>query len=409
MFRVITRMAAASLVRRGLRSLLVVLMIGISLWGLLFMEGIYEGMTEQMINNAIRSDSGHLSIFASGYRLDPDLSRLVTGTELKQLTTLLAADERVRSTVQRIRQDGLVATAHYSRMAAIVGIDPVQEKQQGRMAAYLQQGAFDFGKKGQGVMIGYKLADRLQTRIGSRLILSAQDSRAEVSAAPFRVTGILKTNNMALDEQAVFISHARARKLLSLPDGVSQIAVMLGDEHQAAGLQEELRSRFPGLELLRWDELYPALLQSRVMMQGFNTVISGLIFCVAALGIFGVILVSVLERLREFGIMLAIGTRFSMIRNIVLVESFLLGFTGFVLGSLLGGTTLLYFQTRGLDLSMFSNAFAEFGMDAVTYAVIRPGYFVTAFNAVLFATLFSVLIPLRVLKKAKPIEAINRI
>ncbi len=106
--------------------------------------------------------------------------------------------------------------------------------------------------------------------------------------------------------------------------------------------------------------------------------------------------------------MLAIGSRFSMIRNIVLLESLLLGVTGFVLGSLLGGATLCYFKTFGLDLSMFSAAFAEFGMDAVTYAVIRPGYFITAFNAVLFATLFSVLIPLRVLKKAKPIEAINR-
>jgi len=408
MFRVIARIAAASLFRRRLRSLLVVLMIGISLWGLLFMEGIYEGMTEQMINNAIRSDSGHISIFASGYRLDPDLSRLVTGAQVQAITALLAADQRVQSQVRRIRQDGLVATAHYSRMTAIIGIDPIQEKKHGRMATYLQQGAFDFAKKGRGVLIGYKLANRLQVGIGSRLILSAQDSLAEVSAAPFRVTGILKTNNMALDEQAVFISLDRARKLLSLTDGVSQIAVILHDEEQTAALQEELRSRFPELEILRWDELYPALLQSRVMMQGFNSMISGLIFCVAALGIFGVMLVSVLERLREFGIMLAIGSRFSMIRNIVLLESLLLGVTGFVLGSLLGGATLCYFKTFGLDLSMFSAAFAEFGMDAVTYAVIRPGYFITAFNAVLFATLFSVLIPLRVLKKAKPIEAINR-
>jgi ABC-type antimicrobial peptide transport system permease subunit len=130
---------------------------------------------------------------------------------------------------------------------------------------------------------------------------------------------------------------------------------------------------------------------------------------VAALGIFGVMLVSVLERLREFGIMLAIGTRFSQLRNIIFVESFFLGFIGFSLGSLVGGATLYFFKVNGLDLSMFSDAFDEFGMDAVTYAIIRPGYFVMALAAVTLATFLSVLIPLRVLKKSKPIEAINKV
>ncbi len=119
-------------------------------------------------------------------------------------------------------------------------------------------------------------------------------------------------------------------------------------------------------------------------------------------------LVSVLERLREFGIMLAIGTRFSQIRNIIFAESFFLGFIGFGLGALIGWGTLYYFMIYGLDLSMFSDAFDEFGMDAVTYAIIRPSYFVTALVAVTMATFLSVLVPLWVLKKAKPIEAINK-
>jgi len=145
------------------------------------------------------------------------------------------------------------------------------------------------------------------------------------------------------------------------------------------------------------------------MMEGFNMVTSLLIFCVAALGISGVMFVSVLERLREFVIMLAIGTRFSQIRNIIFVESFFLGFIGFSFGSLTGWATLYFFKVNGLDLSMFSDAFDEFGMDAVTYAIIRPGYFVTALAAVTLAIFLSVLIPLRVLKKLKPIEAINKV
>ena len=407
MFRLITKIAWASLLRRRARSVLVVLMIGCSLWGLLFMEGIYDGMTEQMINNAIRSDSGHLSIFGKGYRLDPDLSRQVEN--VAAIDAFLAADRRVVTYVTRLKQDGLVATAHYSRGIMIFGIDPAAEEKHGHLSGYLRQGMFSFGSRSRGAIIGIKLADKLQVRIGSKVILSAQDSHGEVSAMPLKVTGILKTNNMALDENAVFISVTKARQLLAMDDGVSQVAIILHDEEQAADMQQDLHRNFPHLDILRWDELYPALMQSRVMMEGFNLVISLLIFCVAALGIFGVMLVSVLERLREFGIMLALGTSFRQVRNIIIAESFFLGFVGFAFGGLIGWATLAYFKVYGLDLSMFSDAFDEFGMDAVTHAVIRPDYFIIALVAVILAVFLSVLIPLRVLKKARPIETINTV
>lgn len=407
MFSLIIKIAQASLARRGLRSLLVVLMIGISLWGLLLMEGVYEGMIVQMINNAIRSDSGHLSFFAKDYRTDPDLALLVH--DVPAIRAALEQDMRVQSFAERIKQDGLAATAHASRGTVIIGMDLAKEEQHGRLVEYLHQGEFSFGKREKGIILGFKLADTLRVRIGSKIILSAQDMHAEVSSASFRVTGILKTNNMGLDERAVFIDLNKIRKMLSVPEGVSQIAVIVGEQEQLTKIQEDLYRQFPSLDILRWDELYPALMQSKVIMEGFNMVISGMIFCVAALGIFGVMLVSVLERIREFGIMLAIGTRFSLIRNIILAESFFLGLIGFLFGSLIGGLTLYYFKIYGLDLSTFSEAFDEFGMDAITYAVIRPSYFLTAFIAVLLATFLSVLIPLRVLKKSNPIEAINKV
>ncbi|WLE96093.1 MAG: ABC transporter permease [Candidatus Electrothrix communis] len=407
MFTMTAKIAWASLIRRRARSVLLVLMIAVSLWGLLFMEGIYDGMTEQMIGNAIRSDSGHISFFGKGYRLDPDLSRWI-GNE-KKLDALLADDARVKSYVKRLKQDGLVATAHYSRGAVLLGVDLEAEERHGRLGGYLHQGDFHFGTKGRGAIIGYKLAEKLQVRVGGKIIVSAQDSLHEVSSAALRISGILKTNNMALDENAVFLSKKQMRKLLAIENGAAQVAVLLHDEGQIAGLQQELHENFPELDVQRWDELYPALLQSRVMMEGFNLITNLLIFCVAALGIFGVMLVSVLERLREFGIMLAIGTRFSEICKIILAESFFMGFIGFGLGSLIGFSTLYYFKIYGLDLSIFSDAFEAFGMDAVTYAIIRPSYFVTALIAVTGATFLSILIPLRVLKKAKPIEAINTI
>ncbi len=405
MFKLIFTIAWASVARRRARSLLVVLMIAASLWGLLFMEGIYDGMTEQMIDNAVRSDCGHLSLFAAGYRLEPDLKKQIRKTGA--LRSFLAADSRVRSFTGKLRQNGLAATAHYSRNAEIYGVDLEQEKRHGGLDQYLYQGEYDFGSRGKMAIIGWKFAEKLRVGVGGKIVVSVQDSEGEVAAAALRISGILKTNNLALDEQAVFVPLTRARQLLGLPRSLSQFSVIVHDPAKLTGLQKDLGLAFPGLEVLRWDEMYPALFQSRVIMKWSNLVINLIIFTIAGLGIFGVMLVSVLERLREFGIMLAIGTSFEMIRRIVFAESFLLGFAGFFGGALIGGLTLYYFKIHGLDLSLVSEGLEEFGIDVIIHAVIRPYYFAAAFAAVMPAIFFSVIIPLRILRRAKPIAAIN--
>ncbi len=148
-------------------------------------------------------------------------------------------------------------------------------------------------------------------------------------------------------------------------------------------------------------------MQAKAIMEQYSLISYVLIFFVAGIGIFGVVLVSVLERLREFAILQAIGTPFKMIVQIIFLESLFIGIVGFLLGCGLGGGTLYYFYIYGLDLSSFSDALDEFGMDAIIYAVIKIEYFVTGFFAVLIAVGLSVIFPLRVLKKSKPIEVIN--
>lgn len=406
MFRFVVKIAWASLARRRLRSLMVVLMITMSLWGLLLMQGVYEGMTMQMIDNAVRSDSGDLSIYGAGYRDDPDLTKRVMNDTA--VSNWLAADDRVKSFTRRILQEGLVATAHYSQNARIIGVDLEEERQNGRLDLYLQQGDYDFGKRGRGVILGAKLAEKLKAGVGNKIIVSAQSSDGEISSLALKISGILQTNNMLLDGQALLVDRKTTRRMLQAEEGVNQIAVILKNRENVQALQTELGQTFSGLEILRWDELYPALMQGKVMMEIFNLITSGIVFGVAGLGIFGVMMVSVLERLREFGIMMAIGTAFSQIRNIVLTESMFLGLLGFLGGSSFGLVSLYYFSTKGLDLTMFKEGIEAFGMDAVTYAVIHPSYFTTAGLAVVLATFASVIFPLRVLKKAKPVETINR-
>lgn len=406
MFRTIVKIGWSSLSRRRSRSVMVVVMITLCFWGILLLEGFYDGMTEQIIDNAIRSSSGHVTIYARDYRLEKGLGHRIEKVE--RLGRFLREQEEVRSFTARVIQDGLLATAHSSRNGVLQGIDLKAESRHGRLDEFLIEGEYSFGEDGRGVLLGARLAENLRAKIGGKVILSAQNSKDEIAAIALRVKGILRTNNMGLDETAIFIDINAARKLLEIGDDASQVALLVDEEEHIDSVMSRLEKRFPDLDIFRWDVLYPALMQSRTMMKVFNLVTSLIVFFVAGLGIFGVMLVSVLERLREFGVMMAIGTRFSHIAGLVIVEALSMSLLGYVAGGLLGGLSLMYCMVQGVDLSAFSEGLDAFGLNTVIYAIIRPEYYLTGFLAILGASVISVVHPLWVLRKSRPIESINR-
>jgi ABC-type lipoprotein release transport system permease subunit len=404
MFKLILKTAILSLFRRKARTFLAIFMIAASLWGLMLMLGIYDGMMNQMVDNALRSDSGDVTIYKKGFRSDREVQKQLKDTT--KLIQKIKQNQAIKSYTKRVLSDGLLATSKYSKGVKIFGINLEDEKKQASLHRYIKDGVYDFGAKDKGAIIGYTLAKKLKLKVGKKIILSAQDANNEISSIALKITAIIKTNNMHIDGVAVFISQKKAQKFLNI-DGVMQISMMFSDKSLIPAFKNDIIQNFPNLEVFSWDELYPALMQSKLIMEKYSLVSYVLIFFVAGIGIFGVVLVSVLERLREFAILQAIGTPFSKVSQIIFLESIFIGLGGFLLGSLLGGSTLYYFYIYGLDLSSFSDALDEFGMDAITYAVIKTSYFTTGFLAVIIAVGLSVIFPLHILKKSKPIEVIN--
>jgi len=239
------------------------------------------------------------------------------------------------------------------------------------------------------------------------VIFTAQDSTGEINAISFRISGILKTGNPSIDDQAVFISMEKMSKFLNVHQSATQIALRVKDAEYIPMVQQELKKRFPTIDVLRWDELYPLLIQMQEYMNIFNLASYIIVFIVAALGIFGVMLVSVLERIREFSIMLAIGTPYRTVRNQIIMEASFLGLIGYLAGAFGGWIFLLYMSTAGIDMRAFEAGLELFGYSAVMYANMHLYYFFQAFFAVFFATLLSVIWPLRKLKKIKPIQVIQ--
>ena len=384
---------------------MVILMIGLSLGGLLSIQGLYDGMVTHMINTTIRSDSGEISLYAKKYRLEKSLDHRLT--PLSDIKKKLSSIEGINAYAIRLQQEGLIATAHKSRGAILKGISLKKEREFGQFNTFIIKGTYSFGKEDKEALIGSALADKLNLSVGSRVVFTAQDASNEINAISFRISGIFKTANKSLDESAMFVSMEKMEKLLSLKESATQIALRVNEADQIAKIQKTLQRSFPNIEVLRWEELYPLLIQMQDIMKIFNWISYAIVFTVAALGIFGVMLVSVLERIREFSIMLAIGTPYSMVRKQIIMEAVFLGFIGYISGVVLGWLALLYMSTAGVDLRAFEAGLEMYGYSAIMHADIRLYYFLQAFFAVFFATLLSIIWPLRVLKKIKPIQVIQ--
>ena len=398
-------LAWLSLWRRKTRSLMVIMMIALSLSGLLGLQGLYDGMISHLINTTIRSDSGEISLYAKGYRLHKSLDYRLS--PLSKYEDAFSKIEGIDAYSVRLEQEGLIATAHKSLGATLKGISLENEQNFGQLSAFVTQGDYGFGKGNKGALMGSTLAKKFHLSIGSRVIFTAQDVTGEINAISFRISGIIKTGNPSIDENAVFISMKKMSQFLNLQHSATQIAFRVKEIESIEKLQKKLKTVFPDADVLRWDELYPLLIQMQEWMHTFSLLSYIIVFIVAALGIFGVMLVSVLERMREFSIMLAIGTPYKMVRDQILLESSFLGLIGFMAGAFLGWCFLLYMSTKGVDLRSYKEGLELYGYSAIMYANMHLYYFFQAFFAVFFATLLSVIWPLRMLKKIKPIQVIQ--
>ena len=397
MYKLILKLAFNNAFLRLSRTLLVVIMIAVSMSMMLSIQGIYDGMTLSMVDKTKRSDSGEVSLYNKEYRTSKALK-----DNMKNAITIkeeLLKNRDVKSVVLRLKAEGLIATAKKSAFATVIGINLKDEEKFGAFSRFLQSGELRLDKRG--VLLGSELAKTLKIKIGSKLIFSTQDSSGEINAMALRVRGIVQTSNILLDASALFIERTKLQKFL----GVSaREATQIAIRSDSKTLYKELKESYKTLDVKSFLDLYPMIKQMQDIRLIFNSVTFFIVMFVVFIGIMGVMYVSIIDRIREFGIMRSIGMSYSLIRSQIFLEALFVGLLGYGFGAILGFFALSYLQTYGLDLSEFSDGLESFGMSSVIYATIKISYFSTTFFAIMGASLLSVLLPLKKIKNMNTIE-----
>lgn len=400
MFKLIVELAYKSAFSRLSRTILVISMIAVSMSMMLSIQGLYDGMTLNMIDKNLRSDSGEISIYAPEYRLNKGLHhRIKNALEIKKS---LEAHHDIDALCMRVSVEGLSSTARKSSFSNVVGIDLADEERFGGFSKFLKEGEISFAKRG--AIIGSELAKRLKIKIGSKVIFSTQDSSGEINAMALKIRGIVQTSNMRLDATALYVDLKKLQTFLGID---TQDATQIALRTQSNTLYDELKNSYPRLEVKSFLELYPLIKLMEEMMLIFNSITFVIVMMVVFIGILGVMYVSILDRIREFGIMRGIGMSYSSIRLQILLEALFVGLVGYLIGALLGILMLGYLHVNGLDLTHFADGMESFGMSPILYATIKGSYFTTTFLAIISASLLSVLLPLRKIKHLNVIDVIK--
>jgi ABC-type lipoprotein release transport system permease subunit len=348
----IVRLAWRSLWRYRRRTSITVSAIAVGTALAVFFVTMADGMYKKLIDEAVRMGAGYVTVEHPDYSRDLSIGLVVTG-----ISSVIDEARRIPGVTGikvLIQGQAVISTAGGSAGVGIFGIDPETERTVSPLADRIVDGRYLEGADERGVIVGASLAERLKLRPGKKLVLTTNDANGELVNEMLRVTGIFRMGMEEADGFLVQVPLDTARRIFGIgPDAATRVGLVLASPRDQSRVLEDLRRRLAGTEaaVLPWQAVMPDLAGFMAVDKGFNYVFQMIIMVIIGFTILNTILMSVLERTREFATLMAIGTSPLRLRLQVAVESLFLGATGTVLGLLLGGALSWYFQVHGIDFS----------------------------------------------------------
>jgi ABC-type lipoprotein release transport system permease subunit len=367
------RLAMRNLWRNGRRTALTMAAIAFGFALAVFTLNLTTGSYNDMIRAGISQQAGHVVVQAAGYQADPDDALRVA--RASEVVTALAAIDPGAVVTRRVNLRGLVVSPSGSVGAGVVAVDPVAERSLSMIPDRIVDGAW-LDDDDRGVLIGRAMADRLGVGVGDKLVYMGQHGGTEVASRLFRVKGIFRTGSADMDGFVAFVHVHAGSELLGAPDTVHQVALHLTEPERAAEATAAARAALSRseLEVLDWRAALPEMGAMIEVDRTSNEFMLYAITLIVAMGVVNTVLMSVLERTREFGVLLAIGVRRRTIAQLVLLEGFVLGVLGTGLGLLLGVALSYPLVTYGLDFSSFMGSEAYDAGGVVISAVIKGAW-----------------------------------
>ncbi len=385
------QLAWRNLFRRKRRTFITAFSIGFGVMLSVTFTGTGDYGYTKMIDMGASMGMGHVTIEPAGYNLKPTLDKRLKQTEV--LRQQMLAMPEITDAIRRISGQAMFATANKSIGGAFIAIDPATETAANNLLIRsLVEGSLFAADTRRGIVIGSKLAKKLNLRISKKIVYTTTDVSGEIVSDIARVTGIFTTGISMVDGAMALLPLRDVQKMLGYSaDEATLIAMIIKDQRYAEDMRDKIATaiqsqpQFGRSAVLSWKQAQLDLAGVITMDKSMNYISQFLIGLLIAAGILNTMLMSVLERTREFGVMMAVGMSPGMLFRLVIVESFWLAVLGLILGIIITAPWYYYLYNTGIDLSgAFGNDFSYGGV------LIDPVFKARLFNESIMVILASV-------------------
>jgi len=402
----LTTLGWRNLWRHPRRTFVILFAIILGVWFMIISAALMIGIVEQQLQDTILNLTGHAQIHHKKFRDDPAIEHSMSAPG-KELLAVLNSNEITKWT-SRVRLPAVVTSERESRGVTLLGIDPAREQGLSFIGKPVVAGRALESIDDNGIIIGRRMAEKLETRIGKRVVIMSQDKNNEVADRGFRVVGLFQAELEATELAYVFVSLNTAQKLLGMGDTISEISLITESREGLDPLVTRLRAAAPELESMSWQELEPLVVTAMKFYEAFMVYWYLIIFAAMGIGLTNTMLMAVFERTREIGLFQALGMRPRYIVGQVLLETLILLVIGVVLGNFFGWLTTNVLLVNGIDLSEFAQGTEQFNMASTMYLTLRANDLLQINILVVVLGLLASLYPAVKAARYIPVEAITR-
>lgn len=358
-----------------------------------FMRGMQLGSYEKMLNDAIKSTTGHYSIMEHDFWDNRTLINSFEYTD--EIDSLLSTDPYAKIIAPEITTGCLASSGYTSRGVGVSGVDPETQHQRTGLADNIVAGRY-LDDESRGIVIGEKLGKYLKVGVGDSLVLLGQGYMGMTAAAELEIVGVYDHPMEQLEKRMTYMNLATAREVFFMDGRLTSVAVVLNDYEDL----DKALARYEGVidtaafELKPWQEMNKVILQQIESDNFFGVIIIGILYLVIGFGIFGTVLMMVMERRREFSVMMALGLRPLRLTRIVLLETIMMGCIGAIIGLALSFPIIYYFHMNPIPLTGESaEMYREFNIEPVIEVAIKTWSLISQFAIVLALSIVAALVP----------------
>lgn len=392
--------------RNKLRSVVIITAVTLGIFSGIFFIAFSYGMMNDRVQIIIGTEVSHIQIHQPGFKDNNQLTDCMA--DANHIVKKAESAPHVIAASKRLIINAMMASAETGTGVVVTGVDPDAEKRVTLLSTKIIEGKYLDSTGRNSIVISERLAQKLNVGLKNKLIITLQDIHQNITGGAFRVVGIYRTDNMMFDEANAYVRNPDLEAFTGLNNmQAHEIAILLTDNEQTDGVARELSGYFPNLDVQTWLQLSPEAGYLVSAMGQYMLIFIVVILLALCFGIINTMLMVIMERMRELGMLMAIGMSRKRVFVMIMLETIFLSLTGGTLGLLIGYATTQYLGRVGLDLYFWKEAFAEMGYASLIYpAIDHQTMWLTAIMIVV-AGMASSLYPAYRALKINPSDAIR--